>query len=105
MDGAWTFFDYDPETRTKVHFRLLDNGSTEFHIEQDVDLILRANEEAEKLTHGQRLPDWNRVASIPLRLIERAGLDIATQMRDDRFLSKWLNDPDHSKFRTSRGRV
>jgi hypothetical protein len=105
MDGNWTFFDYDPETRTKVHFRLRDDGRTEFHVEQNVDLILQANVEAEKLTHGTRLPDWNRVASIPLRMIEKTSLDVAIQMGDDRYVSRVLNDSDNSKLRTSRGKV
>jgi len=42
---------------------------------------------------------------VPLRLVEKTGLDIATSMRDQRFISKWMNDGDNAKFRTSRGRV
>lgn len=105
MDGPWTFFDYDPETKTKVHFRLLANGGTEFHIEQDVDLILSANAELEKASHGRRFGDWNMVASVPLRMMEKTGLDVAIDMKDDRYISKILNDPDHSRLRTSRGKV
>jgi hypothetical protein len=63
------------------------------------------NGEAEKLTHGQKLPDWNRVASIPLPLLTQTGLDTAIQMGDDKYVSRVLNDSDNSKFRTSRGRV
>lgn len=105
MDGDWTFFDYDAETRTKVWFRLLAAGGTEFRIEQDADLILAANAEAEKASHGRRFGEWNRVASVPLRMMESTGLDVAIDMKDDRYVSKLLNDPDYSKLRTSRGRV
>lgn len=63
------------------------------------------NGEAEKATHGQRFGDWNRIASVPLPLMDQLGLDTAVQMGDDKYVSKVLNDPDNSKFRTSRGKV
>ena len=63
------------------------------------------NGEAEKATHGRRFGDWNRVASVPLPLLSHMGLDTAIQMGDDRYVSKILNDSDHSKLRTSRGKV
>ncbi len=72
---------------------------------QEVDEILEANQEAEKLTHGMRLPDYNRVASIPLTEWERTGLGDAVDAQDRKYISKILNDADNRKFRTSRGRV
>jgi len=100
----WSFFDYDPETRTKILCRTLDDGRMAFRVEQNVDLILEANVEAEKETYGKRFPDWTRIASVPLRMIEKTGLDIATAMQDKKYLGKFFNDSDHQKFRTSRGK-
>lgn len=102
--GDWVLFDQDPETGTMI-WMMLDGDKTVFRIDQNVDPILEANAEAEKLTQGKRFGDWNRIASVPLRLVEKTGLDIATSMRDQRFISKWMNDGDNAKFRTSRGRV
>lgn len=104
---SWTLFDHDPLTGRKVWFSLDEapEGKTAWRVEMPVDDVIAANAEAEKATHGARLPEWNRVASVPLNIMEKVGLDVAVQSKDDRFLSKVLNDSDFSKFRTSRGRV
>lgn len=80
-------------------------GKTLWRIELPIDGLVDANAEAEKATQGVRLPDWNRVASIPLNILEKTQLDTAIQMGDDKYVSKLLNDPDFSKLRTSRGAV
>jgi len=101
---GWVLFDSDPDTGRQVWF-MLDGDKTHWRIDMPVDGLVDANAEAVKLTQGQRFGDWNRVASVPLNILEKAGLDTAVQMEDHRFLSKWLNDSDHSGFRTSRGKV
>lgn len=100
------FFDYDPEIKRTVWLVFDDKGQMKgAHVEQEVDAILEANAEAEKATHGVRFGDYNRVASVPLTFLERSGLDQAIDARDQRYISKVLNDADNRKFRTSRGRV
>jgi len=100
------FFEYDPEIRRTVWLVFDDKGNLRgAHVEQEIDAILDANAEAEKATHGVRFGDYNRVASVPLTFFEKSGLGDAIDARDDRFISKVLNDSDNSKFRTSRGRV
>lgn len=104
---SWTLFDHDPLTGRKVWFSLDEapEGKTAWRVELPIDSVIESNAEAEKATHGVKLPDWNRVASVPLNIMEKTGLDTAVQAKDDRFISKFLNDIDHSKFRTSRGKV
>ncbi len=104
---SWTLFSDDPLTGRKVWMSLDEGppGKTLWRVELPIDGLAEANAEAEKATHGIRLPEWNRVASVPLNVLEQAGLDTAVAMQDDRFLSRWLNDTDHAKFRTSRGKV
>jgi hypothetical protein len=104
---SWTLFEHDPLTGRNIWMSLDEGppGKTLWRVELPIDSVIESNAEAEKATHGVRLPDWNRVASVPLNIVEKTGLDVAVQSRDDRFLSKWLNDADHSKFRTSRGKV
>jgi hypothetical protein len=100
------FFDYDPEIKRTVWLVFDDKGQMKgAHVEQEVDAILEANAEAEKATHGVKFGDYNRVASVPLTFLEKTGLSDAIDARDQRYVSKVLNDSDHSKFRTSRGRV
>jgi hypothetical protein len=100
------FFDYDAEIGRTVWLVFDDKGQMKgAHVEQEVDAILEANAEAEKATHGVRFGDYNRVASVPLTFLERSGLDQAIDARDQRYISKVLNDSDNRKFRTSRGSV
>jgi hypothetical protein len=100
------FFDHDPEIGRTVWLVFNEKGELRgAHVEQEVDAILDANAESEKATHGVRFGDYNRVASVPLTFLERSGLDQAIDARDQRYISKVLNDSDNKKFRTSRGKV
>lgn len=106
MTDHRVFFDHDPEIGRTVWLVFDDKGNLKgAHVEQDVDALIEANAEAEKATMGQRFGDWNRTASVPLTFLERTGLDQAIDARDQRYISKILNDSDYSGFRTSRGRV
>jgi hypothetical protein len=104
---SWSLFEEDALTGRKVWMSLDEGppGKTLWRVEMPIDGLVDANAEAEKATHGIRLPDWNRVASIPTNILEKTQLDTAIQMGDDRYVSKVLNDSDFSKLRTSRGRV
>lgn len=104
---SWVLFSDDMLTGRKVWMSLDEGppGKTLWRVEMPIDGLVDANAEAEKATQGVRLPDWNRVASVPLNILEQTGLDTAIQMGDSRYVSKVLNDSDNSKLRTSRGRV
>ena len=100
------FFEHDPEIGRTVWLIFDDRGNMRgAYVEQNVDAIIEANAEAEKMTHGKRFGDWNHAASIPLTFMEKTGLGEAIDARDRRYMSKVLNDSDYSKFRTSRGKV
>lgn len=102
----WVLFDQDPELGRTVWIGYDDAGNPRgAHVEQEVDAILDANAEAEKLTHGVRFGEWNHAASVPLTFMEKSGLGEAIDQRDRRYMSKVLNDSDYRGFRTSRGRV
>lgn len=106
MTDHRVFFDYDPDIKRTVWLIFDDQGRMKgAHVEQEVDDILEQNAEAEKATHGVRFGDYNRVASVPLTFLERTGLGEAIDARDQRYISKVLNDTDNSKLRTSRGKV
>src|SRR5690554_740934 len=101
---SWALFSEDAVTGRKVWMSLDEGppGKTLWRVEMPIDGLADANAEAVKATEGVRFGDWNRVASVPLNILEKTGLDTAVQMQDDRFLSKWLNDGDNAGFRTSR---
>lgn len=101
---GWTLVERDPLTGRELYM-MLDGDKTHFRIDMPIDGLVDANAEAEKLTHGVRFGDWNRVASVPLNILEKTQLDTAIQMGDDKYVSKLLNDSDYSGFRTSRGKV
>jgi hypothetical protein len=104
---SWVLFERDPLTGRRTYFSLDEGppGKTLWRIEMPIDGLIESNAEAEKATHGQRFGDWNRVASVPLNIMEKSGLDVAIASRDNKFISKFLNDIDNGKFRTSRGKV
>jgi hypothetical protein len=100
------FFEHDEEIGRTVWLVFDEKGNLRgAHVEQNIDSIIEANAEAEKLTHGRPFGDYNRAASVPLTLMEKTGLDQAIDARDQRYVSKILNDSDYSKLRTSRGKV
>ena len=102
----WLLFDDDREIGRKVWLGYDATGKFRAaHVEQEVDAVLEANAALEKESYGKRFGDYNLVASVPLTAFEKAGLGDAIDGQDRRYLSRYLNDSDHSKFRTSRGRV
>jgi len=99
-------FEHDPEIGRTVWLIFNEWGRiVGAHVEQEVDDILDANAQEEAATHGVRFGDYNRIASVPVTFFEKAGLGEAIDAGDRRYLSKVLNDADHRRFRTSRGRV
>lgn len=99
-------FDDDREIGRKTYLVFDDKGNLRgAHVEQEVDSIIAENAELEKASQGVRFGDYSKVASVPLTFFEKTGLGDAIDAHDRRYLSKILNDADHKKFRTSRGRV
>lgn len=105
---GWELLDSNPSSGEYVYGYFVGPQLQAIRVDvptTELERVLAENGEAEKATHGVRFGEWNRVASVPLALLNSTGLDTAVQMRDDRYVSKVLNDSDFAKFRTSRGRV
>jgi hypothetical protein len=95
--------DVDPLTGTH-HYVDYDETEDVFRFQQEV--------EAEPVTEHNgalyndapsRWGDMQKVASIPMPLwwlLKTTGI-----LDDRKALEKWLNDPEHRKFRTRPGRV
>lgn len=102
-DG-WELMEYFPDTGKSVWACEIDD---EIHIrvDQPVDALLKQNREAFNSASSGWKGDWHRVASIPLNVLHASGMDEAIGQRDERFMSKWLNDGDNAAWRTKGGRV
>lgn len=104
-DGDFALLSYDSFTQTAVFVKDLGD---EWEIRTDqygVEATLDANAEFEKSTHGRKLGDWSRLGSVPPMLVEKHELDEKLRQGDDKALSRFFNDPDNAKLRTSRGKV
>lgn len=103
-DGSWTLIDHDIETGRSVWMAFQDDQYV-FRVDMPLNDIFDQNNAAVVETIGRKFGDYNRVASIPHHLIYQNGVDDAMRQHDDKWLAKFLNDPDNQKFRTSRGSV
>lgn len=106
-DGNWRLADHDVVTGRSVWVTVQD-GKTIARVDMPNDKledIFAVNHEFNALTNGNRFGDYNRVASIPHHLAYSTGLAEASKQGDQKFISRWMNDSDNRKFRTSRGKV
>lgn len=103
-DGGWLRVELDLATGRSVWMTEQD-GQLVLRVDMPLDAIFDANQEALAATMGKRFGDYNRVASIPHHLVYQNGVNDAIEQQDGAWLSRWLNDGDNAKFRTSRGRA
>lgn len=101
-DGNWTLFAFDQETGRSI-WSTWEDGKIGFRIDTPADAVIEANTIVRNADHGARFGEFVRIASVPMNLYHQAGLAEATAQKDDRFLSKWLNDSDNAAWRTREG--
>jgi len=106
--GDWVLFSDDPVTGIRRYRLDLGNGTavmrTEYHRTEE---LLAANHEQAMNSLNTRWGDGQVVARIPMNVLfnPELGLSEAVGAGDDRFLNRWLNDPDHARFRTRGGKL
>jgi hypothetical protein len=106
-DGNWRLADHDPITGRSVWITVQD-GQTIARVDMPNDKledIFAVNAAFESVSQGEKFGDYNRIASIPHHLVYKNGLADALKQGDDKFISRFMNDSDNRKWRTSRGRV
>lgn len=103
-DGDWSLFDYDLKLKRQVWVRENPDGTRTFRTDYEVDPTIEANTAARNLASSGWAGDYHRVASIPLNVFHDE-LAEAVNNDDQRYVSKWLNDSDHSAWRTKAGVV
>lgn len=106
LDGdGFELVSHDPTTGKSTWLR--DNGDGTFTQRTDMphDALIEQNAAIRNDATG-RFGDWVRVASVPQNILwdENVGLMKAMQQKDDKYLSKWLNDGDNRAWRTREGK-
>lgn len=105
MDGEWRLLEDDPVTGHAKWFLPIDD---KHFVIKDVyyqtDALLDANADRLNDSLGKRWGDGQVAASIPLNVFFD---QLAEPMRqkDRGFIKRWLNDSDHARFRTFKGKV
>ena len=102
-DGPWRLFSHDVATGRTVWVLHHDGGMT-LRTDYPVQNIISANHELAADTAGRPFGDWARVASVPLNVFHEQLAEPLRQ-KDDRYLSKFLNDSDNRAWRTKEGKI
>jgi hypothetical protein len=102
--GGWRVFEYFRDIPKVSWAKMDDNQQMTVRTVMPVDNILERNERLRNETTGERWGDGQKVASIPIHIWQRE-LAEAQREGDDKYVNRWLNDPDHKKFRTKDGKV
>ena len=101
-DG-WCVLDHDPITGRTTE-ALIDGTKMHVRVSAPADAIVEQNHAEQVDNLNRPFGDMAKVASVPMHIWANRLLP-AIQQGDDKFLSKWLNNPDHAKFRTRTGLV
>lgn len=113
FEGAYLFDSRPPgdgweilteDIYSRVWIRVLPEGGFQTCTFERVGPVLERNYELQKETDGKSWGDGQIVASIPL---DKYFRDIvpARNNGDEKWIRKYLNDPDNSLLRTKRGRL
>ena len=105
--GGWVLYGHNPATGESVWWRDNGDGTTTVRHDCDVEPLLEINNtlRLESEQSGAKFSDWVHTASVPDIIADATGYSKAIQQKDKKWVSRFLNDPDHRKFRTSRGRA
>lgn len=108
-DGDWILMSADPVSG-KSTWMLPDGdgrGNPVIRTSYPVDALLAENTAVRNEARKAWTGDYHRIASIPLNKVfdQNLGLNEAFMQGDDKYTSRWLNDPDNRAWRTKEGRV
>lgn len=93
----------DRRTGKLVLFHELPDGRFAIESTMDVEPIFEANKVRQSAARSDWKGDSHHVAGIDMRVWQQLRQE--GRMQEQKDFSKWLNDPDNSKWRSKRGRV
>lgn len=105
-DGDWRLIEYDPHTQISEWWLMHDDEKTVTirRIQHNTAAILEANKAERNANAGKRWGDGRKVATIPLLVFDKLGLNDAMANADNNYLRKVLNNSDYANLRTFEGR-
>lgn len=106
--GDWKFFDRNPVTGIVRYVLDLGDGTSVMRTEYPyTEELMDMNAQKQVDSLNTRWGDGQVVASIPMNVLYNPdmGLAEAVSEGDDAFVNRWLNDADHSRFRTRGGKL
>ncbi|MBL0848961.1 MAG: hypothetical protein EU981_02560 [Candidatus Liberibacter ctenarytainae] len=103
-DGSWKLINYDPATGRTIWY-LLDNEQDVYRIDYPIKHLIDQNRRDCEESSRKRVGDWQRIASIPLNILNSSHLMQAHSEGDDVWMRNWLNNKDNAVWRTSEGYV
>lgn len=102
--NGFTLVDHDKKTGRTV-WSYFDGEKDIYRIDYPVEETIKENAEARAAAGTNWKGEFHRIASIPLNIVHASGFADAISQKDDKFLSKWLNDGDNRAWRTKEGKV
>jgi len=104
MEGQWYLMSDNPMLGVRRWGLDTEDGTiirTEYYAAND---FMEANLRQRNATAGERFGNFRHVAAVPMHIWAKE-LVAPVKQADKRFISKWLNDPEHRAFRTFEGDV
>jgi len=102
--GGWRLFEYHDDIPKVTWAKVGQDGQMTVKTLMPVDDLFERTQTARAESAGKPWGDGQKVASIPIHIWQRE-LAEAQREGDDKYVNKWLNDPDHAKFRTKEGKL
>lgn len=103
-DGDWVLLDHDVKMGRTTWAMTNPDGSTTVRTDYAVDPIVDTNTAQRNMARNDWKGDYHMVASVPVSLFYDQ-LAEASRQKDDKFISRWLNNSDNRAWRTKEGRV
>lgn len=101
-DGDWHLIDHRPKEGKTTWGRENADGTTTVRTDHHVDAVVDANTAIRNMTRPDWHGDYHLIASVP-QAVFYDQLHGASLQKDDRYISKWLNDSDNRAWRTKDG--
>lgn len=100
-DGDWHLVDVDPAARKRKYYRFHD-GCEQFMTVEDQEDVMVQNNELLKRSQSDPQKEWRLEARIPMSTYFDQ-LHEAVEQKDEKYISKWINDSDNRGYRTHVG--
>lgn len=105
-NDGFELVQYDPSSQKSV-WKKNDGAEDIYRIDQPVTQLIEQNTAVRNEVGRAPMGDWVKVASLPANVVwnENLGLVDAFSAKDDKYISKFLNDSENRAWRTTEHKV